>query len=243
MNIQSSAVFPVFLVLFFFASPLGYKAAYGQCSGPSEQCSGQGGPLTVPTDVLIRALELDQFDDGMSSLCANDDQCFISKYKCAFDICAKGPDKNKDPLDCFPRYFDKYTSVDKRLASSAICSFVKSPTAQTRQALMIYTKDNKNRLITYGAYIMALNGNAKSCEDTIKNYVGPYGSKWNIEWYRILSGCRILAHERTREEEEKDFTTWFGVVRGAGSCNDIASTEMRVACSAPGANPMPDGNI
>ena len=92
---------------------------------------------------------------------------------------------------------------------------------------------------------MALKGSAESCENYIKSYVGAYGygSQWNYRWYRALSGCRILAHESTREQEEKDFYTWLGVVREAGApCPDIVNSELRNACSVPGAHLFsPDG--
>lgn len=92
---------------------------------------------------------------------------------------------------------------------------------------------------------MALKGSAESCENYIKSYVGAYGygSQWNYRWYRALSGCRILAHESTREQEEKDFYTWLGVVREAGDpCSDIVNSELRNACSTPGARfLLPDG--
>jgi hypothetical protein len=230
------------LVLLFVVNPVGNMAALAQCSARDGQCSGQSGPLTIPLDVFMRSMDLDKFEDGLSSLCANDDRCFIRYAKCASDICL-GPDKTRDPVDCFPQQFDSYSFIEKKQIASYICAFIKSPSAQTREDLLKYGADDKNRLIENAAFIKALNGSAKSCEDTIKSYVGPYGAKWTLEWYRDLAGCRMLAHQRSRDEEEKDFSTWFGIVRGSGKCADMAEPEMRDACNAPGATPMPAGNI
>jgi hypothetical protein len=123
-----------------------------------------------------------------------------------------------------------------------ICPFIKFHSAQTRKALVRVLSDpnaTEDNVLEDGASLMAFRS-AKSCEDYIKNYVGPYGPQWKLRWYMAISGCRILAHERTRQEEEKDFSTWFGVVKGSGNCSDIINSEMRRACSAPGAtSPIP----
>ncbi len=70
----------------------------------------------------------------------------------------------------------------------------------------------------------------RSCENYIKSYVG---TQWSWKWYREVPGCRILARERTRAQEEKDFLIWLGVTKGVGECFDIVNKGMRRFCYDP----------
>ena len=95
-------------------------------------------------------------------------------------------------------------------------------------------------MVENGAYLLAFKGEANSCQDFIKSYVGAYGPNWNFKWYRAMSGCRILAHESTREKEEKDFYTWFGAEQGLNDCSGIVNSELKAACNTKGAaSPKP----
>lgn len=165
----------------------------------------------------------------------------IKGLLCAANAC-NGTDNSTGPVDCFERIAQRYSVEKKEQFNSALCSLIKSPSAETRRVMLNYVPEEgtEDRLVEHGAYLMALKESALSCEDYIKNYVGGYGSQWNQKWYRALSGCRILAHESTREQEEKDFHTWFRVVQGVDNCSNILNSEMRDACSAPGAaSPAP----
>jgi hypothetical protein len=122
----------------------------------------------------------------------------------------------------------------KELGDKLICNMVKSPGIETRQALVKATPEIHEAGMVEGiAYMYAFERNVTACQDEIKNYVGPYGPAWNVRWYRDMSGCRILTKTRTRKEEENDFSIWLG-----GNCSKIVNTEMRSACSTPGA-PFP----
>jgi hypothetical protein len=123
------------------------------------------------------------------------------------------------------------------LAGELICNFLKSPGDKTRQALShglphapLAQPDNIQESLAY-AYAFA--GNATACQDAIKNYVGPYGPAWNGRWYVDMSGCRIITHQRTVQEEEKDLKAWL-----EKKCSVIANDEMRSACNSPKA-PLP----
>ena len=185
---------------------------------------------------------------GDLSLCADDQDCLkyaqeIKSWVCAARVC-EGTGKNKRPLDCWKDRLREYTPEVMSQMGPLICPLISSPGIQTRRAIVRHLPvsdiDGEDTLVEYGAYLMALKGASSACEDYIKNYVGAYGPQWKFKWYRALSGCRILARERTREQEEGDFYTWFGVTRAWGTCLGIINSEMRRACNAPGAtSPLP----
>lgn len=203
-----------------------------------------------PTDSresLIARLRLNMFEAvGNPSLCADDKIClkyvkWIKSWLCVASVC-EGTDKSKEPTACFQKGFTEKLSI-KALdqINLLMCPLIKSPSAEIRRTLLSYIPDTtEDYLVELGAYILASKESVASCENYIKGYVGAYGPQWKYEWYRALSGCRILAHKRTREQEEKDFDTWFRVVQGSGNCSDIVDPEMRYACGVPEAtSPMP----
>ena len=112
-----------------------------------------------------------------------------------------------------------------------------SPGSLTRKALLSHLDRgaSEDDLIEYGAYLFALKGAKDSCEEYIKDYLGPFGSRWDSHWFAALSGCRILTHASTSSAEEKDYSTWFGAAQGTASCADIINPEMRNECFDPGA--------
>ena len=185
---------------------------------------------------------------GDLSLCAGDKDCFkyakeIKAWVCAADVCERKA-TSKKPLDCWVGGLREYSKEVIDQTNPLMCPALNSPSLETRRAVLSHLPrwdvEGEDTFVEYGAYLMALKGSAASCEDYIKNYVGAYGPQWKFKWYRMLSGCRILAHERTREQEEKDFYTWFRVVQGSGHCSDIVNSEMRKACNAPqAASPGP----
>ncbi len=194
-----------------------------------------------PRERLVTQMSLGAFEAilGDVSLCADDGSCVeqvgqMKAVACAANIC-NGAD-GKDPATCFGGLFDKYSPKDKAQAAGVICSWIKSPNKDTRQALMtIVPGSPEDGLVKKEAFLLALKGSTGACEETIKNYVGAYGPKWKNEWYKALAGCHILSRASTRKDEEKDFYTWFGVIQGTGSCADIVNGELRNACSAPNA--------
>jgi hypothetical protein len=211
----------------------------------------QGQPLmTLASDTreaLVNKLHLNVYGviTGDVSSCAEDKECVrqMTDFKllvCAANIC-DGTDKSKKPLDCFPKISGQYTQEALDQINSLACSVIVSPGVATRKALLKYMVHIEERsLVKSVAYLLAVKGSAMVCESYIKDYVGSYGPQWNSQWYRALSGCRILAGERTVSQEEKDFYTWFGVIQGLGSCSDIFNSDMRHACNAPGAaSPVP----
>lgn len=183
---------------------------------------------------------------GGISICQSDEECLngvklFKSFLCASDVC-NGADQGKEPTACFVGKFDSLSLDDRKKASDLICSWIKSPNPQNRQELTsIFHVKEKETVVEAEAYILALKGSTSSCENYIKSYIGPYGPKWNTDWYGALAKCRILGHERTRSQEEKDFMTWYGAVKGLNLCSDIVNPEMRNACSAKdAASPIPD---
>ena len=201
-----------------------------------------------PREALVNQLGLRMFEAaaGHLSLCTDDQSCLsgvkvIKSWVCIANSC-DGTDISKKPFDCVAGADNKFSKEAQDQINTLSCSLIKSPSALTRKALLSHIPENlsEDDVVEMGAALMALKGSAESCKDYIKDYVGPYGPTWNVKWYKALSGCRILAHESTRENEEKDFYTWFGVVQGSGSCLDIVNIELRNACNATGAaSPVP----
>jgi hypothetical protein len=194
---------------------------------------------------FVDGLHLRMYDAaaGDLSLCVRDKDCLkyaqeIKSWVCAASVC-EGTDKSKKPLDCWGARLSEYSKEVMDRMGPLMCPLIEFPSTETRRAILIRlpVKDveGEDTLIEYGAYLLALKGSAESCEDYIKNYVGAYGSQWKYKWYKALSGCRIFARQSTREMEEKDFYTWFGVVQGRGSCSDMLSRELRKACNTPAA--------
>lgn len=203
-------------------------------------------------DSLVTDLELKSYEAilGNASLCRGDTIChqavvLAKVFLCVANTC-DGTDNSKEPTVCFKTMpdntLDQYSISQKSRIVELICSWVKSPEVKTRRAILPYFPDtNEDSWVKLAAFILAEKKSALVCENYIKNYVGDYGPKWNSKWYRELSGCRILSHERTRQEEEHDFYIWFKIVQdGVGNCSDIKNDQMRDACNAPGAaSPIP----
>jgi len=253
MRFRSCIMFIGVFVLMFIGTG-------GSIAGAQQDAGSQGSqPLMTPIDgsagdqatdqrqSVVQRLELKMYQaaKGDLSLCLGEDKCIkqaeqIKSWVCTASSC-DGTDNSKKPIDCFEGFSSKYSKDIQDKINSAACSLIQSPSAETRKALLVYFPDlGENYLVEHVAYLWALKGSPDSCEDQIKNYVGAYGPQWNQFLYRMLSGCRILAGERKREREEKDFYTWFGVLQGLNKCSDIISSEMRDACSAPGAaSPVP----
>ena len=217
----------IFVVLFFVASASSMAMADGE--------------------ILLKKLHLKTYEAAVGdlSLCQADGKCIKDAKNLKFWFCAAalcdGKDNGKEPITCFPQASHQYTINEQEQLNALICPVIKSPSTETRQAFLShFPSGTQEELVEYGAYFMALKGSAESCEGYIKNYVGAYGPQWNFEEYKALSGCRILARKDTREQEEKDFDKWFGVVQGSGQCSDINNNEMQNACNTPGAaSPVP----
>ena len=257
MSFRSCVITIGLFVLLFIASAGGGLGLAQQDANNQDQqimtpVSGpSGSAVEQPTDlrkVLVDRLDLKRYEAAAGDLssCVDDKRCLKLAKRIKFWVCANaicdGTDKSKKLIDCFGGGSNKYSQKDQDQIASSMCAVIESSSPVTRQALLRHLSDSnttEDDLVEYAAYPLAL-GSAVSCEDYIKNYVGAYGSQWTSQWYKAMSGCRILAHERTREQEEKDFYTWFGVEQGLGNCSDIVNSEMRKACSAPGAaSPAP----
>lgn len=242
------------LVIIFLATVFVGDMAIAQLNSEDQQQSTTAiatqSELAVkeyPVMKSVDELHLKMFEAAMGdlSLCGEDEYCIkrarmVGFWLCAVAVC-EGTDKSKEPIACFEESLKVYSKEQLSQLNPFVCPLINSPSVETRQPLLINKMDGgmEDLLVEHGAYLFALKGSLGLCEDYIKNYVGEYGRKWEYKWYRALSGCRILAGQSTREQEEKDFHVWFGVVQGQGSCSDIMNNEMRNACSAPEAtSPM-----
>ena len=247
MSLRFCVVVIGLFFLFFIASAGGNMAWAQQIMTP---VSGSSGTIAGGQHLkaFVDNLQLVEYEAaaGDLSLCAGDEGCLrhakkIKSWLCAAALC-DGTDNRKAPGTCFPK-ISQGLSIGKQLQiNETICPVIKSPNTKTRRALLSFIpkgnrseKEKEDDLVKEGACLMALRMSAGACEGYIKNYVGAYGSQWRYEWFRALSGCRILAHESTRRQEEKDFYTWFGVAQGSGKCSNIVNSEMRNECYVPGA--------
>ncbi|MDP2653397.1 MAG: hypothetical protein Q8Q08_05130 [Candidatus Omnitrophota bacterium] len=195
-----------------------------------------------PTKVFIKDLELRKFAAaaGDLSLCSNDAGCLKDAKRIKAGVCATkvcdGKGAGKRINDCFVDVFDPVTKEDPEL-DAIMCALMKSPGFETRRTLMAHIPGSREEdIVKHIAFIYASKGSGGLCEKQIKDFLGPFGPQWDFLSYSALSGCRILAHQRTHEEEEKDFYTWLGVVDGLGDCSGIVNSDMRKACNTPGAN-------
>ena len=210
-------------------------------ASPAMSSTAEANQPPPSNDYLVDQLDLKLFVAALGdlSLCADDGQCSkhakrIRTWLCAAVAC-DGADKSKKPLDCFEGISDQFKNNQDQM-NALICPLLKSPSPETRKTFLSRIPDWDERdLVEKVAYVLALEGSAAACENYIKEYVGPYGPQWKFSWYRAMSGCRILAGDSTRDLEEKNYRTWFGAVQGNGNCSDIFISEMRSACSAPGA--------
>jgi hypothetical protein len=209
--------------------------------------------VIVPPAEIIKRLHLAGYEAAVTgdlSLCQEDPQCLflpsiIKSYQCAGKICETGDIKSFS--SCFEiskEEQEKTGFVNKeKQFSDLICPFLKSDDSSDEFLNFIGkfvnegTKDSGYAnyfMIKIKAFYYALQGSESSCVGYIKKKVGEYGPQWTNDWYGALSGCRILAHEATREQEEKDYLTWIKVDQGTGSCAEIMDKELRKACNAPG---------
>ncbi|MBF0511146.1 MAG: hypothetical protein HQL13_02335 [Candidatus Omnitrophica bacterium] len=179
------------------------------------------------------------------ALCQGDEKCLnqenIAKLVvCLGDLC-DGSNPYKKPQECFQGRFENASKKVMDNAVYTMCSLVKSHDAKARQDLLgRFPGSKESYLINYFSYYLAMKQSAQACEAYIKDYVGAYGPQWNWKEYRMLSGCRILAHATTLKQEENDYFTWFGVLQGVAHCSDIVNPEMRQACNTPSAGtPVP----
>ena len=179
---------------------------------------------------------------GDLKLCEGQKDCLIDAkelrpWLCAQAVC-EGTDKSKVPTACFGGTFKKFSQDDLGQINAAICPVIKSPGPDTRKAFLAHLPHTQEgNVVRFEAFLLAIKGSAESCKEAIRNFVGPYGPNWDYKWYKAISGCRILGHERTRAQEEKDFFIWSGVAQGYNKCSDISNVEMRDACYAPGSKP------
>jgi hypothetical protein len=183
---------------------------------------------------------------GDPSLCHDDQKClemmdWMKYWTCADKAC-DSTGKSAQPAICFGKIFSDASPEIRKKMNELICPFIKSPGKDSRRALItaLGSEGDEVSFVFDLANLMAFKGDAKFCQEHIKDYLGPYGSQWKAQWYAKLSGCRILARESTVEQEQEDFVKWFAVVEGTSNCSGIMNSELKNACSTPGAkSPKP----
>jgi len=260
MSFQSCA-WRIGLVVLLFAS--GISMAVAQQNVDSQQNMTLATPSTVPNanggngsnEDIIKRMDLTKYDAEVKddkSLCAGNEKCLafikeIKSFLCAVKACE--PNSSNEPSSCFeiPQKDQEEANFiqNKEKFNELICPFLRSssPSDEFQNfSEQLSAEDQganekaraREGLIKFKAYLYALQGSAVSCENYIKKKVGGYGLQWTDTWYTAISGCRILAHEATREQEEKDYLAWIKVSQGVGSCSDIIDNELQKACNAPG---------
>ena len=205
------------LIIMLFVTSVSGNVAVAQ-QGTNNQGQQIMTPVSFPNDYL----HLREFEAAAGDLssCAGDSYCLnhareIKSWSCAEALC-QGTVKSKSPITCFKKLAEKYPVLVQEQIDESICPLLNSPGIEIRSKFLTHFPNETNDdLVEIAAYLLALKGSWGSCQDSIKNYVGAYGPKWNNEWYRALSGCRILAKKRTLQEEDNDFFVWSG-----GNCAD-----------------------
>lgn len=185
---------------------------------------------------LVGQLRLKLFTskDGDLSFCDGNKKCLhdaqlIKAWRCVANVCG-GKEPNKEVATCFGNDWSGLSWEMRNEIGSMMCSHVQSPEKASRMKLLDYLPGtNTNDFVEMEAYFIALKESAGSCQNYIKNYVGPYSLKWGPRWYRALSGCRLLTGVSTIEQEQRDYYTWLGVERKF-SCSDIVNSEMSAVC-------------
>jgi len=216
------------------------KSAINTPISPLNQSEAKVLSIKDTKKIFVDRLDLKMYEaaSGDLSLCADDQQC-ISKAKimkawfCAASAC-DGNDKSIEPIDCLKNLDNHESTSDLLQINRLICPYLKTPNIDTRRALLSHMQTKEDKLVEIEAYLLALKGSAVSCENYIKDYVGAYGSNWNLQWYRAMSGCNILAGKTTVKQEEADIGTYIGVTLGSGQCSSIVNSEMRKSCDTPG---------
>ena len=218
-------IFWMFVVLFNVSIVASYAVAQQDVNNKQQQIMS---PVSGPSgaEIFISNLNLKMYDGAAAkdaSVCGNNEECAkevknMEYLICVVDAC-ETTEKNTEPMGCAKEMFANYTQEEKGPINGTICSWMKYPNTETRQAFLKYLpKDiHEDDLVELEADSWALKGSSAPCEQHIKNYFGAYGPQWTQAWYRAMSGCRILAHERTREQEEQDFSAWYGVKGGSAS--------------------------
>ena len=180
-------------------------------------------------EYLIKKLNLKRYDESDAQICAADKRCaFVSGLRCAISACSS--EGSKKPNVCFNRL-----EGDINLLNDLVCKVAVNPQVENIKAfLKVFPEKDEIDFVGGIALVQAIKGNAAVCQDMIKQTLGPYGKNWERNSFIDMSGCRILAKERTRQEEEEDYATWIDVDSGIKTCSEIINVEMFNACSAPG---------
>ncbi len=192
-------------------------------------------PQNQPNRNPIDYLYLDAFDKtkgnagGCQGNCDSDakEKAWVKAWSCIANACSAQGDRQ--PMECLKTFWGTMSDAQHKAGNNGLCHMVQSPGERTRKDMMkIFTDCSESGWVEGTAFTYAFAGNAGACQKYIKDFVGPYGPAWNDNWYMDMSGCRLLASQRTRADEEKDFTFWLD-----GQCQRIANAEMRDACKAP----------
>ena len=248
MSLRSCVMAMGLFVLLFIVNAGGSMALAQQ--GNETQGSTASPPMSlVPQsqqglDRRVIDLNLEAFDaaTGIPLSCGDscpkelmDQASWVKAWSCIAKACSTEGEKR--PTDCLKNLAGQ-VDLSQNGGDKLICNMVESPGAETRQALMkVFPAAKEVGFVEGMAFIYAFEGNVMACQKEIKDYVGPYGPAWNDRLYKDMSGCSILSKNNTREEAEKDFSSWLG-----GDCLKIVNTEIRKACSAPG-SPLPGATV
>jgi hypothetical protein len=241
MTFRSSLIF-IGLTVLLCLTHAGGKTALAQDAGNqppmtsvSDTSAGDANAPVDPKAEYIKMLHLKDFEASLGnlSLCADDPTCLRNAKLFNSLLCAAGAcqsNRGKKAIDCFEAGFKQSPQEVRDQIESSMCAMIESPSAETRQAFLSHISDDQDTkedtLIEYVAYILAEKGSGAKCE----KYINDNMSTKDIEQYRALSGCRILSHQSSREQEEKDYSAWYDVDQGSGRCVNILNTDMRSAC-------------
>lgn len=214
MRIQSSLCVCVMLILLLVA----VHEVSAQQNLPHDAGAAYTPPVTTMATIaankaitdatrkerLVAGLGLKGFEEPGDAGCQDKGCLEMGVNRCIANAC--GQDGSKDPSACFPL---KKNQV--QAANQLICNAVNSPSSENRKKLAELFKDKEADILPVIALVQAIRGSSVGCQQVVKDFVGPYGKEWTKDFFILMSGCRIVTKERTREDEEVDFTTWIDV--------------------------------
>lgn len=191
-------------------------------------------PVYIQTIVDHIGLKMYEAAKEDLSTCQDDEGCLqgAKEVKAAFCVAQTCPGKasDKKPAKCFDNSFGEFSDGMKDEINKSFCPAIETMDDKSLKLLRRYFPQKSERhLAEFQAYVLAVTESSESCQNYIKHFVGPFGSQWDYEWYRALSGCRILSGESSREKEENDFYRWIGT-RRAYKCDDIVDVDAKQGC-------------
>ncbi|MBP6342942.1 MAG: hypothetical protein KA403_03305 [Candidatus Omnitrophica bacterium] len=219
------------------------EMSVAQSDSPKESQS----VVVTPIEFYINLLNLKIYDAVLTdvSACKDDQECLqeaarLKSWKCVSEVCGGTNKEISNASQCFGSKPDEIPQEQWNTVGSKLCGLLAgSNPKEIKQTLNFLPDADEPDLVRSVAVAKALKGSASACTDYIKEFIGAYGRDTSLEWFKTRAGCRILAKETTREQEERDFYIWLGVYRNF-NCAAFFNAALSPACqNSSAASPSP----